>query len=201
MVVKSAGKRPIQHPCKPMMLLRILGVLVALAAAWSNAATLTIVPTGATWKYLDNGSDQGVAWRASTFDDSAWKAGPAELGYGDGGEKTVVIDGPSGASTNYITTYFRHSFTVTDASTLTNVLLRVLRRLEARGGAVACDAQREPADRRRGGADPGAGVAAFRAGRVGRCVLPRPACGERDRRAQRARVRGAWAGARALSRS
>ena len=77
----------------------VVNILVANVQA-PPATEFTLIQTGAVWKYLDNGSDQGVAWRASAFDDSAWKAGPAELGYGDGGEKTVVIDGPSGASTN-----------------------------------------------------------------------------------------------------
>ncbi len=71
----------------------------------------TIVPTGATWKFLDNGSNQGTAWRELGFADTSWAAGPAELGYGDGDEATVVSYGPS--STNkYITTYFRRSFTI-----------------------------------------------------------------------------------------
>ena len=40
------------------------------------------VITGETWKYLDNGSDQGTAWRNVTYDDSAWANGPSQLGYG-----------------------------------------------------------------------------------------------------------------------
>ncbi len=74
----------------------------------------TLVATGAVWKYLDNGSDQGTAWQASNFDDSAWASGPAELGYGDGDEATVVNSGPANAF--FITTYFRQSFEISPAA-------------------------------------------------------------------------------------
>lgn len=46
----------------------------------SAPAQLTLVPAGSTWKYLDNGTDEGTAWRQSAFDDSAWASGPAQLG-------------------------------------------------------------------------------------------------------------------------
>ena len=31
---------------------------------------MTLIPTGSTWKYLDDGSDQGTAWRANGFIDT-----------------------------------------------------------------------------------------------------------------------------------
>ncbi len=74
----------------------------------------TLVATGAVWKYLDNGSDQGPAWQASNFDDSSWASGPAELGYGDGDEATVVNSGPANAF--FITTYFRQGFEISPAA-------------------------------------------------------------------------------------
>ena len=89
-----------------------------------------IVTAGATWKYLDDGSDQGTAWRAPGFDDSGWSAGPGELGYGDGDEATVTNCGPSSPvcnSGNFITTYFRHSFDVADASAYGSLTLSFLR--------------------------------------------------------------------------
>lgn len=70
-----------------------------------------LVDTGAQWKYLADGSNQMTAWRASDFDDSAWPAGPSQLGYGDNDEATTVPCGPSAPtcnSQNFITTYFRH---------------------------------------------------------------------------------------------
>jgi len=53
------------------------------------------ISSGASWKYLDNGSDQGTAWRARSFNDGAWASGPAQLGFGDGDEATVVAGGPA----------------------------------------------------------------------------------------------------------
>ena len=77
------------------------------------AVSSTILPRGSVWKYLDNGSDQGTQWQAPSFDDSTWASGPAELGYGDGDEATVVGFGPD-TSNKYVTTYFRRSFVVTN---------------------------------------------------------------------------------------
>ena len=87
--------------------------LVPLAPA--GAVITTIVPAGSTWRYLDNGSNQGTAWRASGFADGGWAQGAAQLGYGDGDEATVVSFGPN-ASTKYRTTYFRRQFTVNTAT-------------------------------------------------------------------------------------
>ena len=66
-----------------------------------------LVPAGATWRYLDDGSDQGTAWRESDFEDSAWSSGPAELGFEEGDEATLIQSG-------HITYYFRHAFSVDD---------------------------------------------------------------------------------------
>ena len=85
-----------------------------------------IIPAGADWKYLDTGTNAGTAWRAVEFDDSTWKSGPAQLGYGDGDEASVISFGTNAAN-KYITTYFRHAFTITDAAAFTNLYLRILR--------------------------------------------------------------------------
>src|SRR5256885_1350218 len=62
----------------------------------------------------------------SSLNDGTWKSGPAELGYGDGDEATVVSFG-SDANNKFITTYFRDSFTVSDPSLVTSLTMRVLR--------------------------------------------------------------------------
>ncbi|THU34201.1 T9SS type A sorting domain-containing protein [Niastella caeni] len=86
-------------------------------------AQTALVPSGSIWKYLDNGSNQGTAWRTTSFNDGSWKSGPALLGYGHGDEATVVNGGPSG--NRYTTTYFRK--TISNASNLSNYTLRVRR--------------------------------------------------------------------------
>jgi hypothetical protein len=91
-----------------------------------NRATRALIAAGSVWKYLDDGTDQGTAWRKPTFDDSKWAAGPAPLGYGDGDEATVVRFGPE-PQHKQITTYFRQSFKVADSSSRSNLVMRLLR--------------------------------------------------------------------------
>ena len=73
-----------------------------------------IVSLGATWSYLDDGTDQGTAWREPDFDDSGWESGPPQLGFGEDDEATVITRGPGG-STTWTTFYFRHDFNVESA--------------------------------------------------------------------------------------
>jgi len=107
-------------------------VVVAAVGAWfcggarAAMAPTTLIAAGSTWRYLDNGSNQGVAWYAKAFNDTAWASGPAELGYGDGGEKTVVSFGAD-APNKYITTYFRISFSCADATKCTALSADILR--------------------------------------------------------------------------
>ena len=100
--------------------------LLALSASLGSAATTTLLPAGSVWKYLDTGANLGTAWVAPAFNDSAWASGPAQLGYGDGGEATVVGFG-SDSNNKYITTYFRRAFSVTDAAEFASLTLRVVR--------------------------------------------------------------------------
>lgn len=95
-------------------------------------AVLLLLPRGSVWKYKDDGSDQGTAWRDPFFNDASWESGPGELGYGDDNtidsrpETTVIDSGPTGAF--HITTYFRTFFDVTAPLPLVKSLtLRLLR--------------------------------------------------------------------------
>ncbi|MBN2300890.1 MAG: fibronectin type III domain-containing protein, partial [Lentisphaerae bacterium] len=90
------------------------------------SVTVTNIAMGSTWKYLDDGSDQGTNWREISFNDSGWSSGPAELGYGDGDEATVVSYGPD-KNNKYITTYFRCSFIDDGSVVCTNARIRILR--------------------------------------------------------------------------
>ena len=74
-----------------------------------------LLPTGSVWRYLDDGSDQGTAWRAVGFDDSGWTRGSGELGYGDGDELTEVGFGGDEGN-KFATTYFRNDFFIADAT-------------------------------------------------------------------------------------
>lgn len=85
-----------------------------------------LIAANSSWKYLDNGSNQGTSWRTASYSDSWWKTGNAQLGYGDGDEATVVSYGPS-SSNKYITTYFRKIFNVVNASTVSGLELSLIR--------------------------------------------------------------------------
>ena len=85
----------------------------------------TIVPAGATWKYLDKGTDQGTAWRSPNFNDSSWSNGVAQFGYGNSDEKTVVSFGGN-SSNKYVTTYFRKQFVVDNAPCLESLTLKLV---------------------------------------------------------------------------
>lgn len=84
--------------------------------ACSAFADSTFLKFGSSWKYLDNGSDAGTAWKnVSASGTDSWPAGQAEFGYGNGDERTLINHGGNAAN-KYITTYFRTSFTIADTS-------------------------------------------------------------------------------------
>src|SRR5204862_6354423 len=78
--------------------------------AYLNTNTL-VFATNAVWKYLDNGANLGSAYTNLDFNDSTWASGPAEFGYGDGDEATIVSF-CSKTKNRYITNYFRIKFLV-----------------------------------------------------------------------------------------
>ena len=43
-----------------------------------------LIPPGATWKFLDDGSNLGTAWREPGFDDGAWAAAKEVAPFGAG---------------------------------------------------------------------------------------------------------------------
>ncbi len=51
-----------------------VGTALITVGGGAGGSPLTLLPTGSTWKFLDDGSDQGTAWRAPSFDDGAWAA-------------------------------------------------------------------------------------------------------------------------------
>jgi hypothetical protein len=89
----------------------------------------TFVAKGSVWKYLDNGSNQGTAWRARTFNDQSWNSGPAPLGYGDANGQWPATTNSYGPDPNnkYVTTYYRRSFTTVNLNLATNLAVSVQR--------------------------------------------------------------------------
>jgi tartrate-resistant acid phosphatase type 5 len=100
--------------------LTLLPVALALASFLTPGQVWgadTLVPRGAAWKYWDRGAPP-TGWRNTSFAATGWSDGLAELGFGDGGEATLL---PAGR----ITYYFRYTFSVARAyRLLTLELLR-----------------------------------------------------------------------------
>ena len=86
----------------------------------------TLVPAGAEWRYHDGGLNLGAAWRAASFDDSQWKRGPAQLGYGDDDVVTEIGFGGE-VGDKHITSYFRHEFLVEEPGRILNAALGIIR--------------------------------------------------------------------------
>jgi hypothetical protein len=99
---------------------------------WSLAGVrpASLVPAGATWRYLEDGSDPGAAWRSNAFNEAGWKTGPAELGFGEAAENrpeaTVVARTNAYGGTN-LAWYFRRSFLVPDPARIQSLAGRLLR--------------------------------------------------------------------------
>ena len=87
------------------------GWMVIVYLLLSQLSSAQEIPIGSIWKYYDLGNapsnQSGVNWKQLAYDDATWESGPAELGYGDGDESTVI-------SSSTLTGYYRHVFQVDD---------------------------------------------------------------------------------------
>jgi hypothetical protein len=128
-------------------------------STWDAARVNVLLKEGSTWKYHDEGTDQGTEWREPGFDDSSWKEGPAPLGYGEDFIESTVAYGDD-AENKRVTTYFRTTFTIDDPAALAAVQIR-LRRDD--GAAVYLNGKEVARDN----LPPGAGFSTFSTGIIG----------------------------------
>ncbi len=94
-----------------------------------GGGTSTVLPAGSTWRYLDDGSDQGTAWREVGFDDSAWATGATPAGYGGiSAFPTFATEIDFGGVTNdrHITPYFRTTLEVADPERIDHLTVQIL---------------------------------------------------------------------------
>ena len=126
--VASNGEVTIQEGAEPGEVNVWAKVEVEGKTIQTNKVTITVlehaekklIEKRSEWKYLDNGSDQGTAWRELSFDDSTWKTGAAPLGYpvgedhGDFGDIATVIGYGGDSQNKYATSYFRTTFEIED---------------------------------------------------------------------------------------
>jgi hypothetical protein len=89
---------------KSLSLLMCIFIFIALKAQ-------PLISYQSSWKYLDNGSNQGTSWRSTSFNDASWKTGNGKFGYGITDAATIISFG-SNANKKFITTYFRKAITI-----------------------------------------------------------------------------------------
>jgi len=114
-----------------------MNALLRRSLAFSAALTLTtvglaqsagdtLISAGSGWRYNDTGTNLGTGWRNPDYADQGWAVGPAEFGYGDGGEATLLNYGPN-SNNKYPCYYFRRTFSVADPTRYDTLSLDVLR--------------------------------------------------------------------------
>ena len=86
------------------------------------------------WLYLDDGSDQGIAWRDNEFNDEDWLSGDSPLGYGVFGSRSpeTVIGFGDDSNNKHPTAYFRNSFVIDDPLLVESLVMD----LEVDDGAI-----------------------------------------------------------------
>ncbi len=106
---------------------KALAITINKPDTFINFASGVPSPAGSSWKYLDNGANLGgTTWKLSSFNDSSWKTGNSELGYGDGDENTIVGYGGN-ASAKYITTWFRKVVNIPNPTAYSSYKMEVKR--------------------------------------------------------------------------
>src|SRR5678815_5534242 len=108
--------------CPRLPFALILSALVFVASTGAAGTNVALIPAETVWKYRADGIDLGLAWRGAAFDDAAWQSAQAEIGFGDGGERTALALGQAPT-----TIYFRRSFEVSNPSAFKSLLLRFIR--------------------------------------------------------------------------
>ncbi len=104
----------------------------ALVYTGTTSSTTLVAQDVSGWRYLDDGSDQGTAWRQQGFSDSSWKTGTTQLGYGGNGETSPPVgfidtDPVTPGVQKNLTTYYRRTFNVVDASAFASLTVQVAR--------------------------------------------------------------------------
>jgi len=87
-----------------------------------NHSTL---PWDSEWKYWDSSTVPAANWYEPGYSDATWKKGPAQFGYGNKGETTVVDYGPNAAD-KFTTSYYRKNFSISNPANLSKATIRML---------------------------------------------------------------------------
>lgn len=97
----------------------LAGNVSSLSAALSVQTWTNLIAQGDLWRHSDTPQSSG-AWLQPEYDDAAWGSGTAELGFGDGGESTLLDAGS-------MTYYFRKTVTVSSEASALDARLGLVR--------------------------------------------------------------------------
>ena len=107
----------------------------ALVLATFNVATAAeLIPFGGSWAYFlgtQEASSPVGAWRLVGFDDSSWARGKAPIGYANpandplGWEASIATTLPSSANGNYLSVFFRSTFTIDNKADISQLSLHL----------------------------------------------------------------------------
>jgi len=85
-------------------------LLLILHFSFHSFSQTIIFNSSSNWSYLNDGSNQGIAWSATNFSESVWTTNsPATFYFGESLSGTLLTSNP-------ITTYFRKTFSITGLS-------------------------------------------------------------------------------------
>ena len=97
-------------------------VAVRTAVAPQESSPVTLVGSGASWRWQGAASGWPSGWTQVGFNDSGWASGAAPLGFGSASIVTST-DVPPPTSNRPRSTVFRHVFTVEDPAQLSDLVL------------------------------------------------------------------------------
>ncbi len=89
-----------------------------------TSAGETIIPYGSEWRYSDIGDLNDLQWKYGSYDDTSWKSGKTQLGYGNKGEVTTMSYGPNGQN-RYTAAYFRKNISLKNLGNKNNFSLSI----------------------------------------------------------------------------
>ncbi|MBK8554752.1 MAG: CotH kinase family protein [Lewinellaceae bacterium] len=91
----------------------------------ANSTTMSLIAAGSNWYFYDNITAPASNWNSILFDESTWSEGPAQLGYGDGDEQTLLYAGAN-SQNKTPAYYFRKQFNISDPSSVSSLQLQLI---------------------------------------------------------------------------
>lgn len=92
----------------------------------------SLIKSQEDWKYYTGATSPGANWKDTAFNDSMWRIGLGQFGYGDGDENTIinacgqVATFPT-CTNKYISSYYRKWFYVLDKQKLQKIMFGLIR--------------------------------------------------------------------------